>query len=119
LIQQHDRGTSLEDIQNEARATKKLCGSSPHINIVHVLGQGILPLSPFYYIDMELCDQNLETYIYNRRDPQLSGEELEIWDIMRQIANGVKFIHNHGEIHRDLKPSNGMYRGGDYLNNVS
>jgi serine/threonine protein kinase len=28
---------------------------------------------------------------------------------MRQIASGVDFIHQHGQVHRDLKPANGTH----------
>lgn len=30
----------------------------------------------------------------------------DIWKIMRDISDGVAFIHNHMEIHRDIKPTN-------------
>jgi serine/threonine-protein kinase/endoribonuclease IRE1 len=85
-----------------------------HPNIVHVYRLGELPGSSLYYfIDMELCDVTLENYIrftlpsYSITDqgnPRL--KVLRIWDIMRQIANGVAFIHSLQEVHRDLKPNN-------------
>jgi serine/threonine protein kinase len=80
---------------------------------------GNLAASPYYFIDMELCDLNLEDYIY--RDPDLPIQSsvprfvkaapsdvkvLQIWNIMKEITGGVDFIHDKNEVHRDLKPSN-------------
>lgn len=74
---------------------------------------------------MELCDLDLEAYIYGGLAPGKVSQVLSfqhfaktdtshssestIWDIMRQIANGVQFMHNKQMIHRDLKPRNGMW----------
>lgn len=100
-------------MNNEIRAIKKLCNGG-HENIVEVFGIGEFPDSSYVYIDMELCDLNLSDYIQANRklapvhDYPLDFIETQIWDIMRQIANGVVFIHNNEEVHRDLKPSNGV-----------
>lgn len=63
-----------------------------------------------YYIDMELCDSNLEQFIQDR---SLSGTQVismeQIWIIMLHIARGVAFIHTQEEIHRDIKPRNSIY----------
>lgn len=102
------------------RAVSKLCmNSNTHQNIVSVLAFG--KLSHFlYYIDMELCDLNLERWIYGKWDqntakrlPHLTVELPprarmgQVWDIMEDITRAVAFIHDEHEIHRDLKPSNG------------
>jgi len=63
---------------------------------------------------------NLETYIERKWDPILAekvpylvNDQLprmrtaQIWEIMKDIACGVAFIHHNREIHRDLKPRNG------------
>ena len=71
---------------------------------------------------MEFCDLNLEDYIH-RVDPQGPKDAipyfvknaappmkaLQIWNIMRQIANGISYIHDQKEVHRDLKPANGLF----------
>jgi hypothetical protein len=56
---------SSKDIENEVRVIKKLCERNAHLNIVEVVQFGRLIGSPCYFIDMELCDMNLENYIYN------------------------------------------------------
>ena len=109
----------LTDIQNEIRAVEKLCKSGTHKNIVAVLNHGKLP-PWFYFLDMELCDLNLESYINRRWTPALqkriqyftselpsSMRTAQLWHIMEDMTCGVAFIHQHKEVHRDLKPRNG------------
>jgi len=54
-----------EDIQNEIDAIEKVCQQG-HRKIVQVYNHGYLKGSPYYSIDMELCDSSLSDYI---RDP--------------------------------------------------
>jgi len=71
---------------------------------------------------MELCDLSLIDFIYSPPTPQepsriilpqyiRNGEPplkaSQIWNVMRQIARGVKYIHSLDVVHRDLKPANG------------
>jgi len=113
---------SENDIKNEMRAVAKLCMTAKtHKNIVSVFEYGQLS-SFLYFIDMELCDLNLEQWIYRAWDddtpkkfPHLTVELSararigHVWDIMEDITRAVAFIHKECEIHRDLKPSNGLY----------
>jgi len=107
-----------DDINNEMRAVAKLCMTQhAHKNIVSVFGYG--RLSTFlYFIDMELCDLNLERGIYGtwdeaatRKLPFLTADLPprmrigQVWDIMEDVSRAVAFIHDEHEIHRDLKAS--------------
>jgi serine/threonine protein kinase len=104
---------------NEVRAMGKLA-TGAHENIIKIFGFGELQNSTYHYIDMELCDFDLKEYIDNRHQfesqsrvlgafmDQGEKHSVDVWNIMRQIANGVAFIHSHREVHRDLKPRNGM-----------
>jgi serine/threonine protein kinase len=92
-------------------------------NIVSVLQFGFLENNPAcYYLDMELCDLNLESYIFQNVSPEIiasihdalavnsqeaSNRMVPVWRIILDICNGVRFIHEHQEVHRDLKPKNG------------
>jgi serine/threonine protein kinase len=111
-----------DHINNEIRASVKLCKTGAHKNIVAVFDLGNLPNTIFYFIDMELCDMNLDTYIYSRSTPKLvdkipyffnataTERAAQIKNIMLDIANGLVFIHDHNEVHRDLKPHNGRLK---------
>jgi serine/threonine protein kinase len=100
-------------IRNEIRAIKKLCNGT-NKNIVEVFGVGEFPDSSYLFIDMELCDLNLDEYMKgNWTVIQVHGyppgfRETQLWNIMKQIANGISFIHITDEVHRDLKPRNGL-----------
>ena len=109
-------------IKNELRAIDKL-RKEPHRNIVEVLRHGDLVYMSSYFIDMELCDLNLSTYIYQKWTPEVERQMpyftfndlppklkvAQLWGIMEDIASGVAFIHQKGEVHRDIKPANGTY----------
>lgn len=118
LIRPFSTGTA-EDIANEIRAVTKLCAQK-HQNIIDVFSSRWLKGSPYYAIDMEFCELSLAHYI--RGDRELVSKTivieailnertlkwLEISAIMKDIANGVSFIHSCNEVHRDLKPSNSV-----------
>jgi serine/threonine protein kinase len=83
----------------------------------------------FVYIDMELCDFDLDAAIQNRQllsttksdappPNDVSGnrfgdmlsreEELEcMMNMVHDVTSGLVFMHGLGEVHRDLKPHNG------------
>jgi serine/threonine protein kinase len=114
-------GQTTEDVLNEARAINILYAKSRPENLVAVIAHGWIPEIPIYFIDMELCEGNLDDFIQSPQsfslflsgNPRLLNinfvtyQPCHTWDIMEQIAAGVAFIHKCNEVHRDLKPQNG------------
>lgn len=96
--------------EKELRANERLC-KEKHPNIVEVFKSGQFRGSSHIFIDMELCGMNLETFIQKNREISEifppGVRELLVWDIMKQIANGLVFIHGKGHVHRDINPRNG------------
>ena len=77
-----------EDIQTELRALDKLCKSG-HPHIVQVLRNGSLNSEvQLYFIDMELCDFNLEQYANGREN----NGGLVRWD----------HLHKNGELYYSI-----------------
>lgn len=109
-------GHTEEGLHNELRALEKICTLNNR-NIVSVLSHGYLPQSIYYYIDMELCDLNLEEFIKKKWPTHVLGKSRYftsaaydssiVWAIMEDLACGLAFIHSLREVHRDLKPRNG------------
>ena len=109
----------MTDIIKEFTVVQKLCEPGVHKNVVAVLGCGRLPL--LYFIDMELCELNLGTYISRKWNRELeqsvsllseihssaTREISQMGYVMTDIGRGVEYIHSHEMIHRDLKPQNG------------
>jgi serine/threonine protein kinase len=97
---------------------EKLCKGA-HRNVIEIFRHGRLrPDSAFYFIDMELCNINLDEYLHGAKmvsglvDWKQGVDEGNIitltCGIMDQIAAGLGFIHGHNEVHRDLSPQNGI-----------
>lgn len=105
----------------EAQAVDKLSKHGTCEHLVHVIKHAWLPESPYYYIDMELCEISLEQYIQSKNpltydlsdNSRLLGLVFKergmwnVWDIMEQISEGMRYIHASEQVHRDLKPRNG------------
>jgi serine/threonine protein kinase len=109
---------TTDEIENEERVATKLCKLSAK-HIVCILRHGRLDHSMFY-LDMELCQLNLATYIARKWTQQLCNQiphltadfslgtrVPRVKQIMLQISNGISFLHFFDEVHRDLKPQNG------------
>lgn len=100
-------------------------------NIVIILKHGELklPFGYYHFIDMELGDFDLDTYIRAHFRDEVNGvdwaslhgaapavvqkdcspiERLQNWcTIGAQIASGLEYMHSCRIVHRDLKPANG------------
>ena len=125
-------GVTKEDLENEVRAFEEFLKVVHHPNIIHVLDRGWynIPIT-CHFIDMELCDLDLNEYIHkpasrvsivqaltgvshNPNDFAFIQTECpplnkirNVWAIVRDIAHGLEEIHRHNLVHRDLKPRNG------------
>src|SRR5271154_4095534 len=96
-----------QSFENEVRAISKLCKETGHPQIVSVFRQGEVKNSALYYIDMELCDGNLDQFMRDHLPSSTTPIHIsDIWNIMVQITSGLAYIHSFGEIHRDIKPRN-------------
>jgi len=111
------------EIEDEASAINAL---GTHEHLIEILRHGWLdPAESCYYIDMELCERDLSSFIWEPLDsssfscaqhPQyLTDQHPPIWwrttDIMRvnfQLVSGTEYIHRKSHVHRDLKPTNGI-----------
>jgi serine/threonine protein kinase len=108
-----------EQIRAEARTIEEL-GKRSHDNIIRIFDHGrFSSISPMYFIDMELCEIDLEAYISNKRrgirglvdwDIAFSEGQREflIIAILQQLLAGLAFIHGHDMVHRDIAPQNGI-----------
>lgn len=110
---------SEEGIRAEAHTIEEL-GKTSHDNIIHIFDHGrFSAASPMYFIDMELCEIDLEAYISIKKrgirglvdwDVALGEGQCEflIIAILQQLLAGLSFMHKHNMVHRDMAPQNGM-----------
>ncbi len=76
-------------------------GRLEHPNVVRATDAG--DADGLQYLVMELIDgQSISDRIKN--GPPFSNEEA--CNLVRQVATGLHYAHEHGVVHRDLKPSN-------------
>jgi len=89
-------------------------------NVIHVVNFGLFRFSPYYFVDMELCAFSLHDFIHStsninsRHTTHITAinssfshsKSAGVWNIMRQVACGIEFIHRQLEIHRNLTASN-------------
>jgi serine/threonine protein kinase len=126
LVRISDSTSTSAYSKNEVRVIGKL-GPSKHRNIVHVLETGSLSLNQkhYFYIDMEFCDLALSQYL-DRNDnwaalcaiaPESRYFSTNVTDhqktlnglrIMRDIADGLSYIHSLHKTHGDLSSKKGL-----------
>ena len=94
---------------------KTLCNKS-NANMIQYIADGSIASNSDYFIDMELCDFDLDQYINGACN--VSGVHgLPVWNtdnpdifliiaIMQQLLSGLAFMHKEGKVHRDLDPRN-------------
>ncbi|GMS99539.1 hypothetical protein PENTCL1PPCAC_21714, partial [Pristionchus entomophagus] len=65
----------------------------------------------FIYIQMELCKQNLDDWLYSNNTRDLN--RAKSW--FKQLASAVGYLHKENKIHRDLKPYNILFDKNDRI----
>ena len=63
------------------------------------------------FLQMELCDETVEKILENQ---SLQFNIFEIYNIIRDVLKGLKFVHSRGFVHLDIKPGNILKKGQHY-----
>ena len=77
-----------------------------HPNIIKILDH--YQSSIFQYIILEYGGTDLQTIIENMTKNNTKLEMKQVQFIMKNILQGLTFIHEKGYVHRDIKPANVM-----------
>ncbi|GJQ75383.1 hypothetical protein Trydic_g23559 [Trypoxylus dichotomus] len=93
-----DGHSSYESTMQEISILRQVAG---HPYIIEL--QDVFESSTFIFLVFELCKHG-ELFDYLTSVVTLSEKKTKY--IMRQIFEGVQYIHNRGIVHRDLKPEN-------------
>lgn len=98
------REASAEDramIERAALREFQLLESLQHLNILRVYGLSEHELGPALVLEYDPNAMRLDHYLTQRQTPLSLEVQL---DLMRQIAETVRFAHEHRVIHRGLTP---------------
>ncbi|GBG59106.1 hypothetical protein CBR_g24449, partial [Chara braunii] len=100
-------------VMNEIRAMTTLIDrldrlTGPHPNIVNL--EDVYETGDAVHLVMELCDGG---ELFDRIIRQERYSELAAASIVRQIANGLSYLHGAHIVHRDLKPENCLFKTAD------
>jgi eukaryotic-like serine/threonine-protein kinase len=81
-----------------------ICEGLRHKNIVQTYEYG-LTKDGEEFIAMELIDGMGLNFLIETRSPHLAGKRVEL---LRQLADGIEYIHQQAFLHRDICPRNVM-----------
>ncbi|WP_417384138.1 protein kinase domain-containing protein [Gimesia sp.] len=97
LNNQWDNATQTQRFYREM----ELIGQLDHPNIVKATDAGEVDETCFLVMEY-LSGHDLKTILKSEKTLSVTSACY----IVRQVANGLQYIHNHNLIHRDIKPSN-------------
>jgi len=97
--------TDPEAIQRFLRPSSKVTEPEfRHSNVVALLEVGRPPAAQNFYLVMEhLPGGDLKTRAEEFRDPPAAAR------LVKQLAEGVRHLHERGWVHRDMKPQNVLF----------
>ncbi|KAJ6237398.1 ankyrin repeat-containing protein [Anaeramoeba flamelloides] len=72
-------------------------------------------LKTIHYFLLEYCPSSLDRLIKFYSENDLKFPKDRLLKIVKRIANGMNYLHNHKIVHRDLKPSNVFLKGLDHV----
>ena len=100
-------GLSMENVEQEINLLAKL----NHHNIVkiHNLIRRTTEDYDYMFVVMELCGGTLMDIIKEHPEGVPRAQAL---NVLKQLVDGVFYLHSQGIIHRDLKPENVFMEGG-------
>ena len=91
----------LDSIKNEAYLLKTIDDE----NIIKYIDSFFYDDS--FYLITEFCsNSDLRSFINEHKKENKLINEQTLWEIILNLCNGIKIIHNNNMIHRDLKPEN-------------
>jgi len=100
-----------ERILKEVYALSALGSKSENAHVVRYFTSWI-DVDDRLYIQTELCDMSLED-LYKRRTSDAELEPIAC-DILRQLLEGLKWLHDSNVVHLDIKPANILVKNGVY-----
>ncbi|CAD8084498.1 unnamed protein product [Paramecium primaurelia] len=104
----NEKKNGYKQLQQEIE-TMRILSERKHDNILqlHELYIG----NQNYYLVMEMAKGGSLLSLMKKRQTLFSRQDIKL--IMKQLLEGLEFIHNHNIMHRDLKPENILFMNKD------
>lgn len=90
-----------EKLETQIAKEIRIHNCMKHLNIINFYG--FFDDTDYLYILLEYA---CEGSLYSKLNGRNRLEEEEIRPIVKQVTEGIQYIHQMGYIHRDLKPEN-------------